>query len=116
MRQVSNSRNHNRASRGPENKMTNRTTITIFTRQKTLIIPVDAALVGRCERCDTEVFSVSRESAASVLGVAYPAILELIKSGVLHALPAPLNATVICSNSLCLAASHFTEEVQTKTS
>jgi len=95
---------------------TTRTTITILTREKTVIVPVDGAPIARCEKCNEQVFLSSAESAATVLQVLVPAVFNLIEGGVLHAIQGPSDATMICSNSLCLAASHFTKEAQPKTS
>lgn len=95
--------------------MTNRTTITLYARQKTLFLRLYDSLAGRCEQCGAEVFASSHESAASVLRITLPEVSGLIESGVLHAMNAPGGGSLICCNSLVIASSHYGKGVQNKT-
>ena len=78
--------------------MINRTTITIRTRQRTVLRSLaDVPLVG-CSECHAEVIAVTAECAAGILQFSLAAISELIAAGLLHA-TAP-GAELICCQSL----------------
>jgi len=79
--------------------MINRTTIIIHTRERTVVRPLSAASLVRCERCALEVLAIDGESAASLLEVNASAVGQLIEGGRLHATTAQGGA-LICCNSL----------------
>jgi len=84
--------------------MANRTTIEIYTRQKTFLHPLFGAGPAFCPQCQAEVMMVTPESAAAVLQIAWHAIPDLIESGQLHKIETQANSLLICSNSLFIAA------------
>jgi hypothetical protein len=79
--------------------MINRTTITIHTRQRTVVRPLSDAPLVRCPECRTDVLVVSAESAAAILDAPPAIISRLIESGTLHAIN-PGDENLICCNSL----------------
>jgi hypothetical protein len=84
--------------------MANRTTITIYTRQKTSLHAVTGTCILPCWRCNADVIALSPEQAAGVLQLTVRAVAELSKSGALHAITAPSGAPLICGNSLFVAS------------
>jgi len=84
--------------------MANRTTIEIYTRQKTLLHPLFGAGPAFCQQCQAEVTTLTPESAAGVLHLTGCAISSLIASGRLHAITTPANSLLICGASLLIAA------------
>ena len=79
--------------------MINRTTITIHTRQRTVVRPLSDAPLVRCSSCDADVLVASAESAAAILETPPAKVCQLIESGTLHAIKTG-DENLICCNSL----------------
>jgi len=96
--------------------MANRTTIEIYTRQKTFVHLLYGARRAHCRRCDTEVLLVHRESAARVFHLRPDQINQLIESELLHEITTDAGARLVCCNSLLTAVNSSEKEVQLKKS
>jgi len=80
--------------------MVNRTTITIHTRQRTVVRLLSGASLVRCKECRNEVLGVTPDSAADILEVSPPVVLTLLDGGTLHFASASFGPRLICANSL----------------
>ena len=89
--------------------MINRTTITIHTRERTVVRPLSDASLVQCRECQSEVVAVTAECAAQMLQVSSLAIRELINGGLLHATPIRFGACLICGQSLLNFSAHENE-------
>ena len=78
--------------------MTKRLTITVHTRERTVVRQLSAASLVHCEACAAEVVGVLPAGAAAVLQLSHGAISELIHRGLLHAIGD--GDCLICSQSL----------------
>lgn len=95
--------------------MANRTTIEIYTRQRTLLHPLQGARLAVCAECRADVLMISPDYAASILQVAADAVAEMVAGGTLHAFTTNTAATLICCNSIFVVLNHSGSESQTKT-
>ena len=91
--------------------MVNRTTITIHTRQRTVVRPLSDASLVRCNDCEADVLGVTADCAANVLEVGTQAIGTLIDSGALHSTTVSFGALLVCCNSLSNLSTQLGEEV-----
>lgn len=80
--------------------MASRTTIEIYTRQRTLLHSVESASIGYCPQCDAEVLMIGADNAAAILQLTPAAIAELCSSGALHLVATASGAPLICCSSL----------------
>jgi len=96
--------------------MANRTTIEIYTRQKTLMRPLYGASLMHCRHCEARVPMVNTGSAAGILNTTPQAIAELIENGLLHAVKTTADEVLICCTSLFTVAHHSEKKVKTETS
>ncbi len=80
--------------------MASRTTIEIYTRQRTLLHPLQGARLAICAQCHADVLMISLAYAASILQVSAGAIGDLVAGGTLHEFTTNTAATLICCNSL----------------
>ena len=80
--------------------MVNRTTITIHTRQRTVVRLLSGASLVRCKECRNDVLGVTTDSAADILEVSPTVVLTLLDGGMLHCAGARLGPRLICANSL----------------
>jgi hypothetical protein len=94
--------------------MANRTTIEIYTRQRTLMHQVYGVCILSCEHCGANVVMLSPECAARVLKVTSGAIAELCERGALHSMTTADHALLICGNSLFIASLPAEKEAQVK--
>ena len=105
--------NHNDAK--AKRAMAKRTTIEIYTRQKTSFSPVYGSSVHRCAQCDARVLMLTPECTADALQVTARTIAELIDSQVLHGATASAGRFLICSNSVLFASTNSEPEPRRKT-
>lgn len=96
--------------------MANRTTIEIYTRQKTSLSLLYGPCLVRCEQCNAEVLMLSPECAADLLHVNQPNIADLIGEAVLHTIMSPSNSPLICFNSILTAFANVEKDSQEKKS
>ena len=96
--------------------MANRTTIEIYTRQRTSLSLFYGPSVLRCERCDAEVLMLSPACAADLLQVAPPDIAGLVADAGLHTMMGSSNSLLICFNSILTASAQATKNSQEKKS
>jgi len=94
--------------------MAQRTTIEIYTRQRTLMHRVYGVCILSCEQCGAEVVMLSPECAAGVLQVTSDAIAGLCERGKLHSITTAERALLICGNSLFIASLPAEKEPQVK--
>ena len=80
--------------------MIKRLTVTVHTRERTVVRPLSAASLVRCERCAAEVLPINAESAARILRVSTTDVSELVEGGTLHVTNSNDAARLICGNSL----------------
>jgi len=96
--------------------MAKRTTIEIYTRQKTLMRPLYGASLQHCRQCEARIPMVNAQSAAGILNATPQAIAELIEVGMLHTVKTVSDEVLICCPSLFTVAHCAETKVQTKTS
>lgn len=94
--------------------MANRTTIEIYTRQKTSLSLLYGPSVLRCEQCDAEVLMLSPECAADLLQGTPPNITDLIAESVLHTMMSTSNSLLICFNSILMASANAEKDSREK--
>ena len=91
--------------------MVNRTTITIHTRQRTVVRPLSDASLVRCQHCQTDVLGATPDCAANMLEVSTTAMRTFIESGMVHLTTASFGARLVCCNSLFNLSTQQDEEV-----
>jgi len=80
--------------------MIKRLTVTVHTRERTVVRPLSAASLVRCPVCNADVPVLSAEFAASILEVSTSAVRRLIEGGMLHLATTGQADGRICGNSL----------------
>lgn len=91
--------------------MVSRTTITIHTRQRTVVRSLSDASLVRCNECQADVFGVTTECAANILEVSALVVATLIDSGTLHLTMTAFGARLLCCNSLFNFSTQSDKEV-----
>jgi hypothetical protein len=92
--------------------MAKRTTIEIYTRQRTLLGPLYGTSAGPCRLCDAAVLMLIPECVADILRVNSEVVAELIEKELLHVTGS--NALLICSNSVLTVLANSQKESQEK--
>ena len=90
--------------------MIKRLTVTVHTRERTVVRPLSAASLVRCEACAAEVLAKNAESAASLLRVTTTVVRRLIDGGTLHVTNICHPAWLICANSLSRLTTYQEQE------